>query len=113
VSSARRSWARDPVAMGTNTDPYQRAEGQVCADARGDRRPRPLGTPFSLLTKGTLLRRDLPLLASVAATYRSASASPSRSATRRCTSCWSRAPPRLARGSTWCARSARRACPAG
>ena len=58
----RRSWQRDPVALGTNTDPYQRAEGRyrlmpgiIGALAES-------GTPFSLLTKGTLLRRDLPLL---------------------------------------------------
>ena len=60
---ARHSWAREHVALGTNTDPYQRAEGRyrlmpgiiaALADA---------GTPFSILTKGTLLRRDLPLLA--------------------------------------------------
>lgn len=51
------------VALGTNTDPYQRAEGRyrlmpgiiaALADS---------GTSFSILTKGTLLRRDLPLLA--------------------------------------------------
>ena len=56
---------RDPipaVALGTNTDPYQRAEGRyrlmpgiIAALAES-------GTPFSILTKGTLLRRDLPLL---------------------------------------------------
>lgn len=54
------------VALGTNTDPYQRAEGryallpgiiEALAAAR---------VPFSILTKGTLLRRDLPLLAEVA-----------------------------------------------
>ena len=64
---ARRSWRREHVALGTNTDPYQRAEGRyrlmpgiirALADAR---------TPFSILTKGTLLRRDLPLLALAAA----------------------------------------------
>jgi hypothetical protein len=58
---ARRSWNHEPVALGTNTDPYQRAEGryrlmpgiiEALANAR---------TPFSVLTKGTLLRRDLPL----------------------------------------------------
>jgi DNA repair photolyase len=61
-----RSWRREPVAMGTNTDPYQRAEGRyrlmpdiVRALARG-------GTPLSILTKGTVLARDLPLLADVA-----------------------------------------------
>lgn len=58
----RGSWAREPVALGTNTDPYQRAEGRyklmpdiISALAES-------GTPLSVLTKGTLLRRDLPLL---------------------------------------------------
>jgi DNA repair photolyase len=60
---ARPSWDRHPVALGTNTDPYQRAEGRyrlmpgiIAALAES-------GTDFSILTKGTLLRRDLPLLA--------------------------------------------------
>jgi DNA repair photolyase len=63
-------WRREPVAMGTNTDPYQRAEGRyrlmpgiIEALARS-------GTPFSILTKGTLLTRDLPLLTSVSADVR-------------------------------------------
>jgi DNA repair photolyase len=63
---ARQSWKREHVALGTNTDPYQRAEGRyrlmpgviaALADS---------GTPFSILTKGTLLRRDLPLLTAAA-----------------------------------------------
>jgi DNA repair photolyase len=63
---ARPSWSRDPVALGTNTDPYQRAEGRYrlmpdVLSALADS-----GTPVSLLTKGTLLRRDLPLLARIA-----------------------------------------------
>lgn len=60
---ARPAWEHHPVALGTNTDPYQRAEGRyrlmpgiIAALAES-------GTPFSVLTKGTLLRRDLPLLA--------------------------------------------------
>jgi DNA repair photolyase len=58
----RRSWQRETVALGTNTDPYQRAEGRYALmpgiiGALADS-----GTPFSILTKGTLLRRDLPLL---------------------------------------------------
>lgn len=62
----RRSWARKTVALGTNTDPYQRAEGRYALmpgiiGALADS-----GTPFSILTKGTLLRRDLPLLAEAA-----------------------------------------------
>ena len=63
---ARPSWKREHVALGTNTDPYQRAEGRyrlmpgVISALAGS------GTPFSVLTKGTLLRRDLPLLAAAA-----------------------------------------------
>lgn len=64
---ARRSWTRETVALGTNTDPYQRAEGRYALmpgiiGALADS-----GTPFSILTKGTLLRRDLPLIVKAAA----------------------------------------------
>ncbi len=60
---AKPSWRREPVALGTNTDPYQRAEGRyaLMPDIIGALTES--GTPFSILTKGTLLRRDLPLLA--------------------------------------------------
>ena len=62
----RPSWERHPVALGTNTDPYQRAEGRYALmpgiiDALADS-----GTPFSILTKGSLLRRDLDRLADAA-----------------------------------------------
>ncbi len=61
-----RSWQRETVALGTNTDPYQRAEGRYALmpgiiGALADS-----GTPFSILTKGTLLRRDLPLIVDAA-----------------------------------------------
>jgi DNA repair photolyase len=55
-------WEGDTIAMGTNVDCYQRAEGRyqlmpgiigALSEARN---------PFSILTKGTLLLRDLPLL---------------------------------------------------
>ncbi|MGA9874124.1 MAG: Rv2578c family radical SAM protein [Rhodococcus sp. (in: high G+C Gram-positive bacteria)] len=59
---ARRSWKREPVALGTNTDPYQRAEGRYRLMPGIIRALAESGTPFSILTKGTLLRRDLPLL---------------------------------------------------
>lgn len=60
---AKKSWSREHVALGTNTDPYQRAEGRYrlmpgIIDALAES-----GTPFSILTKGSLLRRDLPRLA--------------------------------------------------
>jgi DNA repair photolyase len=63
---ARARWTRERVAMGTNTDPYQRAEGRYrlmppVISALADS-----GTPFSILTKGTLLSRDLPLLSEAA-----------------------------------------------
>jgi DNA repair photolyase len=60
---ARPSWGRHPVALGTNTDPYQRAEGRYQLMPGIIRSLADSGTPFSILTKGSLLRRDLPLLA--------------------------------------------------
>ena len=59
---SRRSWKCEPVALGTNTDPYQRAEGRYRLMPGIIRALVESGTPFSILTKGTLLRRDLPLL---------------------------------------------------
>jgi DNA repair photolyase len=64
---ARPSWGGEQVALGTNTDPYQRAEGRyrlmpgIIEALAGS------GTPLSVLTKGTLLKRDLELLVSAAA----------------------------------------------
>jgi len=60
------SWRGDPIAMGTNTDPYQRAEGryhltQGIVRALGEAR-----NPFSILTKSTLVLRDLDLLVEAA-----------------------------------------------
>ncbi len=59
---APRRWQGDHIAMGTNTDPYQRAEGkyrltQGIIDVLGE-----AGNPFSILTKGTLVLRDLDRL---------------------------------------------------
>jgi len=59
---ARPSWGRHPVALGTNTDPYQRAEGRYRLMPDIIEALAASGTPFSILTKGTLLRRDIPLL---------------------------------------------------
>lgn len=63
---SRRSWAREHVALGTNTDPYQRAEGRYALMPGIIRALADSGTPFSILTKGTLLARDLPLLKAAA-----------------------------------------------
>ncbi len=59
---ARPSWQHHHVAMGTNTDPYQRAEGRYKLMPGIIRALADSGTPFSILTKGTLLARDIPLL---------------------------------------------------
>jgi len=62
----RRSWQRETVALGTNTDPYQRAEGRYALMPGIIAALADSGTPFSILTKGTLLRRDLPLITEAA-----------------------------------------------
>ena len=59
---AAKRWKGEPIAMGTGTDPYQRAEGRYrlmrgIIRALIDHR-----NPFSILTKGTLITRDLDLL---------------------------------------------------
>ncbi|MEU6151176.1 intein-containing Rv2578c family radical SAM protein [Actinosynnema sp. NPDC047251] len=61
-----RTWRREHVAMGTNTDPYQRAEGRYALMPGIIRALAESGTPFSVLTKGTVLSRDIPLLAEAA-----------------------------------------------
>jgi len=60
-------WSGEPVAMGTNTDPYQRAEGRYRLMPGIIDAFQRTGTPFSVLTKGTVLSRDLPALAAAAA----------------------------------------------
>jgi DNA repair photolyase len=63
---ASRTWQGEHIAMGTNVDCYQRAEGRyrlmpgiigALTDA---------ANPFSILTKGTLILRDIDLLEAAA-----------------------------------------------
>ena len=63
---ASPKWTGERIAMGTNTDPYQRAEGkykltrgvlEVLAEHRN---------PFSILTKSALVVRDLDVIAAAA-----------------------------------------------
>jgi DNA repair photolyase len=63
---AKPKWTRELVALGTNTDPYQRAEGRYSLMPGIISGLAEHGTPMSILTKGTLLRRDLPLLSRAA-----------------------------------------------
>jgi DNA repair photolyase len=63
---ARPSWSREPVAIGAATDPYQPAEGRyrltraciaVFAEA---------ASPFSIITRGPLIVRDVDVLVEAA-----------------------------------------------
>jgi DNA repair photolyase len=59
-------WRGDPVAMGTNTDPYQRAEAKYrltrgVLEALTER-----SNPFSILTKSPLVTRDLDIIVEAA-----------------------------------------------
>jgi DNA repair photolyase len=62
-----RRWKGEHIAMGTATDPYQRAEGRYRIMPRVVESLVEVGNPFSILTKGTLILRDLDLLAQAAA----------------------------------------------
>ena len=63
----RASWQGESVALGTNTDPYQRAEGRYRLTRGVIQTLSDAGNPFSVLTKGTLVTRDLDILADAAA----------------------------------------------
>jgi DNA repair photolyase len=63
---ARPSWQREGVAIGAATDPYQPAEGRyrltrACLEALGE-----VSNPFSLITRGPLIVRDVDVLAEAA-----------------------------------------------
>lgn len=62
-----RRWRGEHVAMGTNVDCYQRAEGRYRLMPGILTALRDYANPFSILTKGTLILRDLELLRSAAA----------------------------------------------
>jgi DNA repair photolyase len=55
-------WAGESIAMGTNVDPYQRVEGRYSLMPAILEALRDARNPFSILTKGTLVLRDLDLL---------------------------------------------------
>ena len=59
---AARKWAGEHIAMGTNVDCYQRAEGRYGLMRGIIEALRDFANPFSILTKGTLIARDLDLL---------------------------------------------------
>lgn len=59
---ARKSWQGEHIAMGTNVDTYQRAEGRYRLMRGIISALRDHANPFSILTKGSLILRDLDLL---------------------------------------------------
>jgi DNA repair photolyase len=63
---ARARWEHETVAIGAATDPYQPAEGRYrltrgCIEALGA-----AGNPFSLITRGPMIVRDVDVLADAA-----------------------------------------------
>ena len=63
---ARPSWEPEAVAVGAATDPYQPAEGRyrltrACIEAFAD-----AANPFSIITRGPLIVRDVDVLAEAA-----------------------------------------------
>ena len=63
---ARPSWKGEPVALGTNTDPYQWVEGRYKLMRGIWEAFRDAANPCSILTKSPLLLRDLDLLKEIA-----------------------------------------------
>lgn len=59
---AAARWGGQHIAMGTNVDCYQRAEGRYGLMRGILTALRDYANPFSILTKGTLITRDLDLL---------------------------------------------------
>jgi DNA repair photolyase len=63
---AKASWERESIAIGAATDPYQPAEGRyrltrACLEALRD-----AANPFSIITRGPLIIRDVDVLAEAA-----------------------------------------------
>src|SRR6266496_238163 len=63
---ARASWEREHVAIGAATDPYQPAEGRyrltrACLEVLRD-----ASNPFSIITRGPMILRDLDVLLAAA-----------------------------------------------
>jgi len=60
------SWQREHISVGMNVDCYQRAEGRYQLMPGIIRALSDAANPFSILTKGTLILRDIELLAAAA-----------------------------------------------
>jgi DNA repair photolyase len=63
---SRRGWRRELVAIGTATDPYQPIEGRYRLTRTALRLLARYRTPASIVTKGSMLVRDLDVLGELA-----------------------------------------------
>lgn len=63
----KRGYVPSPIALGSNTDPYQPIEREHRITRQVLEVLRETRHPFTLVTKGSLIRRDLDLLAEMAA----------------------------------------------
>jgi len=64
---ARPSWEHETVAIGAATDPYQPAEGRYRLTRGCIESLRDFSNPFSIITRGPLIIRDVDVLAEAAA----------------------------------------------
>ena len=62
----RRSWQREPVAIGAATDPYQPAESRYRLTRGTIEALAEFRTPFHIITRGPMILRDLELLVAAA-----------------------------------------------
>jgi DNA repair photolyase len=63
---ARRTWAREPVAIGAATDPYQPVESRYRLTRGAIEALAAFRTPFDIITRGPMIVRDLDVLAHAA-----------------------------------------------
>jgi DNA repair photolyase len=64
---ARASWSREGVSVGTATDPYQPVEGHYRLTRRSLEILAAASTPFSIITKGPMVVRDIDVLTAATA----------------------------------------------
>ncbi len=62
---SRRTWRREPVALGTATDPSQPIEGRYRVTRGILEALRDFRTPATIVTKGSMIVRDIDVLASL------------------------------------------------
>ncbi len=63
---ARKGWRGENIALGTATDPYQPIEGRYRLTRGILEALRDFRNPVSIVTKGTLVKRDIDVLAELA-----------------------------------------------